>query len=109
MLTECLRAELADKDIGVTAVCPGFVATGIATSTVYAGMSDEEQQQKRTRADALYKRRNFSPDTVADAVFNAVQKNKGLVLVGAEAWITRLLSRFAPGASRMIARIDITP
>lgn len=109
MLTECLRAELADKDIGVTAVCPGFVATGIATSTVYAGMSDEEQQQKRTRADALYKRRNFSPDTVADAVFNAVQKNKGLALVGAEAWITRLLSRFAPGASRMIARIDITP
>ncbi len=109
MLTECLRAELADKDIGVTAVCPGFVATGIATSTVYAGMSDEEQQQKRTKADALYKRRNFSPDTVADAVFNAVQKNKGLALVGAEAWITRLLSRFAPGASRMIARIDITP
>lgn len=109
MLTECLRAELADKDIGVTAVCPGFVATGIATNTVYAGLSEEEQARKRAKADALYKRRNFSPDDVADAVFRSVQKNKGLALVGAEAWITRLLSRFAPSASRMIARIDITP
>lgn len=109
MLTECLRAELADKDIGVTAVCPGFVATGIATNTVYAGLSEEEQARKRAKADVLYKRRNFSPDDVADAVFRSVQKNQGLALVGAEAWITRLLSRFAPSASRMIARIDITP
>lgn len=109
MLTECLRAELSDKGIGVTAVCPGFVATGIANNTVYAGMSEEDQRQKRAKADALYKRRNFSPDDVADAVFKAVQKNQGLALVGAEAWITRLLSRFAPSASRMIARIDITP
>lgn len=28
MLTECLRAELADRDIGVTAVCPGVADTG---------------------------------------------------------------------------------
>ncbi len=60
MLSECLRAELAEHDIGVTAICPGFVATGIANATVYAGASDEEQAQKRAKADALYKRRNFS-------------------------------------------------
>ncbi|HEY8544288.1 MAG TPA: SDR family oxidoreductase, partial [Acidimicrobiales bacterium] len=29
MLTECLRAELADEGIGVTAVCPGMVDSGI--------------------------------------------------------------------------------
>lgn len=109
MLSECLRAELADLDIGVTAICPGFVATGIAQATVYAGMSEEEQAQKRAKADALYKRRNFSPDDVANAVFKAVLKNRPLALVGAEAWTTRLLSRFAPGLSRAIARIDITP
>ena len=109
MLTECLRAELADLDIGVTAICPGFVATGIATATVYSGMSEAEQEKKRARADAMYKRRNFSPDDVAEAVFKAVVKNRPLALVGAEAWTTRLLSRFAPGVSRMIARVDITP
>jgi len=109
MLTECLRAELADLDIGVTAVCPGFVATGIANATVYAGKSEAEQAKKRAQADALYQRRNFSPDDVATAVFKAVQANRPLALVGAEAWTTRLLSRFAPGVSRLIARIDITP
>ena len=108
MLTECLRAELSDKDIGVTAICPGFVATGIATATVYAGASEEEQARKRARADAMYKRRNFSPEQVADAVFDAVIENPAVALVGAEAWTTRLLSRFAPDVSRLIARIDLT-
>lgn len=109
MLSECLRGELADHDIGVTAICPGFVATGIASNTVYTGMSEEEQAAKRAKADALYQRRNFSPEEVADAILNAVQTNPALALVGAEAWTTRLLSRFAPALSRRVARIDITP
>lgn len=109
MLSECLRAELAEHDIGVTAICPGFVATGIANATVYAGASEEEQAEKRAKADALYKRRNFSPDDVADAILKAVINNPALSLVGAEAWSTRLLSRFAPSLSRRVARIDLTP
>lgn len=109
MLTECLRAELAEYRIGVSTICPGFVATGIAQNTVYAGVSEAEQKKLRAKADALYKRRNFSPDDVADAVFNAVLHNPAIALVGAEAWTTRLLSRFAPGISRLVAKIDITP
>ncbi len=37
--SESLRADLADEGIAVTAVCPGFVNTNIAKSTVYAGMT----------------------------------------------------------------------
>ena len=66
------------------------------------------QAEKRAKADALYKRRNFSPDQVAAAIFDAVQSNPALSLVGAEAWTTRLLSRFAPVLSRQVARLDIT-
>lgn len=109
MLTECLRAELRLDHIGVTAICPGFVATGIANATVYSGMSEAEQAKLRAKADKMYKRRNFSPDDVANSIFSAVQHNNALSLVGAEAWTTRLISRFAPGVSRLIARIDITP
>ena len=109
MLTECLRAELRPELIGVTAICPGFVATGIANATVYTGMSESEQAKLRAKADKMYKRRNFSPDDVANSIFKAVQHNNALSLVGAEAWTTRLISRFAPGVSRLIARIDITP
>lgn len=109
MLTECLRAEMADHDIGVTSVCPGFVATGIATSTRYAGLSEAEQAEKRRKADALYKRRNYSVDDVADAVFKAIRSNRPLALVGAEARGIRLINRFAPTVSRLMARIELTP
>ena len=44
----------------------------------------------------------------AAAIFDAVQSNPALSLVGAEAWTTRLLSRFAPVLSRQVARLDIT-
>lgn len=109
MLSECLRGELADSGIGVTAVCPGFVATGITRSSEYAGMSPAEQEQTRAKVDALYKRRNLPPEAVADAVFRALQDNPPLALVGVEARALRLLNRFVPALSRRIARLDLVP
>src|SRR5581483_11239666 len=37
MLSECLRAELADEGIGVTAICPGIVNTNITRTSAYVG------------------------------------------------------------------------
>lgn len=109
MLTECLRAELADQSIGVSAVCPGFVDTGIANATRYVGVSDEVQAARRRSADRLYKRRRVTPDAVADAVLRAVDRDRPVVTVAAEARISRWSQRFTPGLSRAIARIDLTP
>ncbi|SFL81517.1 SDR family oxidoreductase [Marinobacter zhejiangensis] len=110
MLTECLRAELSEHDIGVTSVCPGFVATGIAQNTVYAGLSEEEQTEKRAKADSLYQRHStFTPESVAERICQAVLTNPAISLVGPEAIATRFFSRFAPGVSRLVARLDITP
>ncbi len=64
--------------------------------------------RRKNAPNALYKRRNFSPDQVAAAILDAVLTNPALSLVGAEAWTTRLLSRFAPMLSRQVARLDIT-
>ena len=47
--SESLRADLADEGITVTAVCPGFVNTNIAKSTVYAGFSAEQQERPGRR------------------------------------------------------------
>src|SRR5277367_1718099 len=58
--SESLRADLADDGITVTAVCPGFVNTNIAKSTVYVGMSPKEQDSARDKADVAYRRRNYS-------------------------------------------------
>ena len=109
MLSECLRAELASEGIGVSAVCPGFVNTGIAKATRYVGVSGAEQERLRGNADRLYRLRNVSPDRVADAVCRAVRENRAVVPVAAEARIGAALARLSPGTLRLIARRDLTP
>ena len=109
MLSECLRAELADQGIGVSAICPGFVDTGIAVATRYVGTTAEEQDARRRSADRLYKRRRVTPDAVADAVLRAVDRDAPVTTVAAEARLARWSQRFTPRLRRAIARIDLTP
>ncbi len=107
MLSECQRADLADQGINVTAVCPGFADTGIAKATEYSGLNEDEQEAQRAKADAAYKRRALSPDTVADAMIAGIRKNKPVVLVGAEAKLGRFISRFLPGLGRKLAKLKL--
>ncbi|MFE1287699.1 SDR family oxidoreductase [Streptomyces sp. NPDC058751] len=106
MLSECLRAELAGRDIGVSAVCPGFVDTGITTAARFAGVDAVEEERRRKRAARLYRLRGYPPEKVADAVLRAVVHDQAVVPVTAEARGTRLLHRFAPRTLRAIARME---
>ncbi|MGW0546917.1 SDR family oxidoreductase [Streptomyces altiplanensis] len=106
MLSECLRAEFAGRDIGVSAVCPGFVNTGITSTARFAGASAEEEKRRQQKAARLYGRRNYPPEKVAEAVLKAVVRNQALVPVTPEARAFRFLSRFAPRALRAIARVN---
>ncbi|MYZ35358.1 MULTISPECIES: SDR family oxidoreductase [unclassified Streptomyces] len=106
MLSECLRAELAGQGIGVSAICPGFVNTGITSTARFTGVSTEEQERRRRKAARLYGLRNYPPEKVADAVLRAVVRNQAVVPVTPEARGARLLSRIAPGALRAIARVE---
>ncbi|MFF2537834.1 SDR family oxidoreductase [Streptomyces cyaneofuscatus] len=105
MLSECLRAELAEKSIGVSAICPGIVNTNITATSRFAGADAAEEQRLRERATRLYGRRNYPPEKVADAVLDAVVRNRAVVPVTPEARGARLLSRVSPGALRRLARL----
>lgn len=105
MLSECLRAELAGRRIGVTAVCPGFSKTGIMRHGSFVGVGGAEQERLRARADKLLRLRNYPPEKVAERIVHAIVKNKAVVPVNAEAHMLHALSRIAPGAMRAIARI----
>ncbi|WP_329456937.1 SDR family oxidoreductase [Streptomyces sp. NBC_01497] len=104
MLSECLRAELAERDIGVSAVCPGFVHTGITATARFTGVSDEEQERLRHRTTRLYALRDYPPERVADAVLRAVVRNDAVVPVTPEAYGLRALARLSRGARAAIAR-----
>ncbi|MFH9672742.1 SDR family oxidoreductase [Streptomyces sp. NPDC017405] len=106
MLSECLRAELAGQGIGVTAVCPGFVNTGITSTARFTGVDEAEQRRRQQRSARLYGLRNYPPEKVADAILDAVVNDRPVAPVTPEARGAHLLSRFAPGLLRRIARVE---
>ncbi|MFE4665911.1 SDR family oxidoreductase [Streptomyces sp. NPDC056716] len=106
MLSECLRAELAGRGIGVTAVCPGLVNTNIASTAHFAGVDEEEEKRRRKRTARLYGLRNYPPEKVADAILRAVVRNEAVVAVTPEARGARLLARVMPRALRALARVE---
>ncbi len=105
--SESLRADLADEGITVTAVCPGFVNTNIAKNTVYAGMTAEQQDRAREKADAAYRRRNYTPEATAKAIVKAVRTGPPVLPVAAEARIGYVMRRISPSMIRLLARFDI--
>jgi NAD(P)-dependent dehydrogenase (short-subunit alcohol dehydrogenase family)/pimeloyl-ACP methyl ester carboxylesterase len=108
MLSDCLRAELDEHGIGVSAICPGLVNTNITRTTVFAGLSADEQARKQASTSKLYARRNFPPEGVAKEILLAVQNNRPVVPVTVEAKAARLLSRVSPAMLRAAAKIQAT-
>lgn len=105
MLSECLRAEMAGTGIGVSAICPGIVNTPITSAARFTGVDEAEERRLRRRAAALYGRRNYPPEKVADAILRAVLNDRAVVPVTPEARVGYLLSRLAPGVLRTAARL----
>jgi len=82
MFSECLRAELGDHGIGVSAICPGIIDTPITRNTRFVGVDNEEQERRRQHAHTFYQRRAFTPDRVAQAIVDPFdQLGDGLWLV----------------------------
>ncbi|MEU3082660.1 SDR family oxidoreductase [Streptomyces albidoflavus] len=106
MLSESLRAELAPRSIGVTAICPGIVNTGITRTSRFAGASKEDEAKHQQRAAKLYGMRNYPPEKVADAILRAVLDNSAVVPVTPEARGSRLLARLSPKGARAFARLN---
>ncbi|WP_225626622.1 SDR family oxidoreductase [Streptomyces werraensis] len=105
MLSESLRAELAERGIGVTAVCPGFVTTGITSTARFAGTDAAEERRRRRKAARLYGLRNYPPEKVAAAVLRAVVRDEAVVPVTPEARVAYALARWLPGVARRVARV----
>ncbi|WP_406457491.1 SDR family oxidoreductase [Streptomyces sp. NBC_01622] len=106
MLSECLRAELSGRGIGVSAICPGLVNTNITSTAHFAGVDAAEEKRRQKRSARLYGLRNYPPEKVADAILRAVVRDQAVVPVTPEARGAHLLSRFAPRALRAVARLE---
>jgi NAD(P)-dependent dehydrogenase (short-subunit alcohol dehydrogenase family)/pimeloyl-ACP methyl ester carboxylesterase len=106
-LSESIGAELRDYGVGVSAICPGLIDTPITTSTHYVGVSPEEEREAGQKMAKRYKRRNYPPSKVANAIVKAVRERKPVVPVTPEAVGARYLSRLSPAAMRRLARVEV--
>jgi NAD(P)-dependent dehydrogenase (short-subunit alcohol dehydrogenase family) len=101
-LSEALREELRPHGIGVTAVCPGVINTPITTSARARGTAADPAV--RERFVALYQRRNYGPERVARNILKAVERNRSVAPVAAEAWAAYAVKRISPRLAGWAAR-----
>ena len=105
-MSEALNAELAPRGIHVIAVCPGIINTAIVRTGIIRG----EIADIHDKAIAFYSKRGASPDVVAEAVLNAVEKPRLIVPVPkSHVLLPYLLHRISPRLiqplSRQISRL----
>lgn len=93
--SQSLRVELAPRGIGVTAICPGMIATAI----VEDGRISSALQDRARRVAATFRRRGASPDVVARAILDAVRTNPAIRPVGRDGWVLWAMNRIAPSAT----------
>jgi 3-oxoacyl-[acyl-carrier protein] reductase len=94
-LSAALRAEYG-REIGVTALCPGFVRTPLL-ETFETGAPG---QQRHAIPAWLCAR----PEQVAAATMRAIRRNKGLVVITPAARLLWLMGRLSPGLLDWVTR-----
>lgn len=99
-LSESLRLEMAAHGVGVSAICPGVINTNIVASSRMHGATAQAQD----KLVGFYKRRNYGPEHVADAIVDAILKNRAVVPVSPEAWALYAGKRLTPGAMDFVQR-----
>ncbi len=97
--SEALRMELAPLGVGITAVCPGIINTPIVRNSPVRGVLASAREETA----ALFERRNYPPERVADAILKAVARNRALAPVSPEARAAWWLRRLAPGLLHRLA------
>jgi hypothetical protein len=70
-------------------------------------MSAEEQERARQKADAIYRRRNYTPEATAKAIVKAVKTAPPVLPIAAESRVGYALRRISPSLVRVYARFDL--
>ena len=95
--SEALRAEFNNQGLGVTALCPGFVPTGLFGSVTNETVPRAPRHPPRWLCT--------TPDRVAQAGIRGIQRNRRLVLVSPAAHLLYQARRFSPGLFDTMYRV----
>lgn len=91
--SQSLRTELAPHQVGVTAICPGMIATAIVADGRLAGQVGDRRAKMVERF-----KKGTPPARVAEVILDAVHSNPAVRTVGRDAWVVHQLTKLAPQA-----------
>lgn len=101
-LAQCLRADWARRGVGVSAICPGVIDTGIIERSRFLGDAVDADAARRVFA------RGHAPARVAADVVRAVERDRAVLASGWEAKVGWLVHRLAPlRLQQRFARADL--
>lgn len=85
-LSETLRRELAPYGVGVSVLCPGFVATGLMENSAKLGVKVQGRSQMISRSSVM-------PRDVGAVVLKGIGDNAPYILTHADDWWPRVEAR----------------
>jgi len=94
---DSLRAEVHDRGVGVTIVCPGFVRTPLP---IHALTGDGAPQGTMDRAQ----QRGLDPARVAHRLARAIEREEDELLIAGKERFAVHIARFFPGLFRRLIR-----
>jgi NAD(P)-dependent dehydrogenase (short-subunit alcohol dehydrogenase family) len=94
-VSEVLRFDLRKNRIGVSLVCPGAVKTPLVGTVDIVGI--DRESPKMRKLIALFERRAVTPESVAEKIIEAIEKNRYLVFTSPDGRFLHWLQRkFSP-------------
>ncbi len=77
-VSEVLRYDLMQHNVGVTVICPGAVDTPLKNSVEIINVDREDKRVQKIIK--RFEKHAITPERVADLIINAIQKEKFLVI-----------------------------
>lgn len=99
---DCLRAEVYDKNIKITIICPGFVNTDVSRNALKGDGSPNNQQQSAAA-------QGYPPDVFARKALRVIAAEKGEVWIGGKEILAIHVKRLFPSLfNKFIHRFKVT-
>lgn len=98
---DCLRAEVYNKNIQVTLICPGYVHTNVSINALTGDGSPNNKMAQTTK-------QGLEPNDFARKALRAIYKKKEEAYIGGKEIMGIYLKRFLPGVlSRVVRGMDV--
>lgn len=102
-VSEVLRFDLRKNRIGVSLVCPGAVKTPLVGTVEIVGV--DRESPKVRKLIALFERRAVTPESVAEKIVAAIEKNRYMVFTSPDGRILHWVQRYIEPVYRLIMRV----